>query len=163
MQQNPFAPPSELTDVPRASAATSGSFVGVRVYSPNQVALATFLGSPIAFAWLMGANFVAFGNSGAARKAWLWGALTTAALATIGAFLPDGVPSSPVAIAYTILAKHLAVKYQARDVATVLMGGGSKYSSWRAAGLGVLSFLAVLVVVIPVLLLLHGIGVVDLE
>ena len=163
MQQNPFAPPSELADVQGARTATSGNFVGVRVYSPNQVALATFIGSPIASAWLIGANFVAFGNSGAARKAWLWAGLTTAAITGVGALLPDGVPTSPIAIAYTLVARHLAEKFQARDIAAVLTGGGSQYSSWRAAGLGLVSLLGFMAVVVAVMLVLWGFGVVELE
>jgi hypothetical protein len=163
MQQNPFAPPSELADVRDAPAKTSAKFTGVRVYSPNQVLGATFLGSPIASAWLMAENFVAFGNTSAARKAWLWGVVATAAILGLSTLVPDGVPTSPVAIAYAFVAKHLAEKYQARDIATVLTGGGSHYSSWRAAGLGLLSLLVVLIVVVGAMLLLWGFGVTELE
>ena len=163
MQQNPFAPPSELADVQGAPAGTSGKFTGVRVYSPNQVLGATFLGSPIASAWLMSENFVAFRNPNAARRTWLYGILATAALLGVSTLIPDGVPTSPIAIAYAFVAKHLVVKYQARDIATVLTGGGSHYSSWRAAGLGLLSLLALMIVVVGVMLLLWGFGLIELE
>lgn len=163
MQPNPFAPPSELADVQGGRVATSGNFSGVRVYSPNQVALATFIGSPLASAWLIGANFVTFGNPSAARKAWIWGSLAVAAITGVGLLLPEGFPSSPIAIAYTLVARHLSEKLQARDIAAVLTGGGSQYSSWRAAGFGLVSLLGFLAVVTVVMLLLWGLGVVELE
>jgi hypothetical protein len=136
-EQNPFAPPSELADTSLAQHGT-GSAVGQKVYVPNHVAVAAFIGSPIAGAWLIGSNYAAFSRPAERRKAIAWGLVATVALLAVSLALPEDTPRSIIPIAYTFGLRELARHLQGKDIDRVLASGGAKHSGWRVAGIGVL-------------------------
>jgi len=143
MEPNPFAPPSELADL-GTQPVTSGDSRGVKVYVPNHVGLAAFLGSPLAGAWILGANYAALGRPAERTKALVVGFIATVALLVLSLALPENIPNSILPIAYTFALREYAKRVQGKDVERVLAGGGAKHSGWRAAGIGLLC-LAVLV------------------
>ena len=136
-EQNPFAPPSELADASLAQPHT-GSAVGLKMYVPNHVAVAAFIGSPIAGAWLLGSNFDALGRPAARTKALLLGFLATLTLFAVSFALPEGTPNSIVPIAYTFALRELARWQQGKDIERVLGSGGTKHSGWRVVGIALL-------------------------
>ena len=137
-EQNPFAPPSELADASLAQPQT-GNSVGLKMYVPNHVAVAAFIGSPIAGAWLIGSNFEALGRPAARTKALALGFAATVAIFALAFALPEGTPNSIVPLAYTFALRELARWQQGKDIERVLASGGTKHSGWRVAGIGLLS------------------------
>lgn len=108
------------------------------MYSVGQIVLATLLGGPLGGGWLMALNY---GRLGEPRKARL--AIVVSVLA-IGALIAIGLLAGPHAALWLILApvvvvSQLATFLQADAHRRHVALGGSRASSWRAAGLGVVS------------------------
>jgi hypothetical protein len=152
METNPFQPPSEHADG-TAQVVTSNDSRGLKMYNPNQVGLASFIGSPMAGAWLIGSNFATIGRHGERTKTLLAGFVATLVVFALASALPDGFPGTVVALGYTFGLREAARRLQARDIAHVLVTGGTQHSAWRAAGVGFLCLLVVLVVVGGIVLL----------
>jgi hypothetical protein len=145
-EPNPFAPPSELADVAGSQAESHRGFHRLRLYSPNQVALGTFLGTPIAAGWLMAANYRAWDEPNKARTALFAGIAATLALVVIAFVAPEAPGTSVAALAYTFAARALAMRLQGHDFTRTLVAGGSRHSAWRVVGIALFSvflFLAV--------------------
>ncbi|HEX3474977.1 MAG TPA: hypothetical protein VHT91_08040 [Kofleriaceae bacterium] len=108
------------------------------MYSAGQVTLATFLGGPLGGAWLIGLNYKRLGEPAKARTAIGLGVLAMAALIAIG--LATGGMFTLVLAFIPILALNmLASSLQGDAYDRHVSAGGSRGSSWRAAGLGVAS------------------------
>ena len=144
-EPNPFAPPSELADQSLTQPAT-GNSAGRKVYVPNHVAVAAFIGSPLAGAWLLGENYAAFSRPAERTKALVWGFAATVALFALSLALPEGMPNSIIPIAYTFALRELARHLQGKDIDRTLASGGAKHSGWRVAGIGLLSLVLVVAV-----------------
>jgi hypothetical protein len=140
------------------SASPPGLPAGVTVisihpmYSPRQVALATFLGGPLGGGWLMAVNYKRLGEPAKMRRAIVLSVLAMAAVIAIGFVLGNG--------AAWVLA--LLPVFAMREVASALQGaaylrhveaGGSRGSSWRAAGLGGVSLVIYLGVIFGIVAL----------
>src|SRR6185503_9708713 len=150
MQQNPFTPPSEVAD-----QAAETALVGarpVKLYTPNQVALASFIGAPLGGFWLIAANYRVLGKDSARMKAIATGVLSTVAILSLGLVLPENFPRVVVPAAYTFGMKQLAIALQGIDIANLTTSG--KHSTWRAAGVGFLCFIGMMAVVMAADLLL---------
>ncbi|MEM6688095.1 MAG: hypothetical protein AAF664_01625 [Planctomycetota bacterium] len=141
---NPYSPPTP-------ELQTESRFT---LYSPGQMAWATFLGAPVAGCILLALNYARLGNSGASRISIGMGVVATCLLLGISFFLPDEAPSSILAIAYTFAVYQLAKSLQGSDFQHHLSEGGTRGSSWIATGVGILCMLAIFVAVIFVVLAL---------
>ena len=62
---------------------------GTRLFSVEQIVLATFLGAPIAGFLLLARNYQRLGNKAYARVSLLWGVVATAVLLTVTWYLPE--------------------------------------------------------------------------
>ena len=154
MEHNPFEPPSELADVARGEAP-AGESRGTKVYIPNHVALAAFLGTPLAGAWLIAANYTALGRSGDRTRTLVVGFVATLVLFGFASLLPDGFPGTFLGIAYAIALRELTRHLQGKPIDHVLASGGTKHSGWRAAGVGVV-FLVIALAVLGAVVVLSG-------
>ncbi len=139
---------------PSADLTIPGEAPRRPLYSPKQVAAAAFLGSPIAGCWLLASNFDALDQPATRRRSLLWGLLSTLVLFVLSLFLPKSFPNSVLPIAYTVAIYHLATQYQGAAFAAHRAAGGSRYSSWRVAGIGLAFLAAVAIVFIGIALLL---------
>lgn len=147
-QWSPYAPPQ--APVPSPGPA------GAPVYTPNQIALATFVGSPFAGTVLLALNERRLGRARLALPTLLVGFFASAALVGIGAVLPDGVPTMPFALVGIFGMRGVAHLRQQALVAEHLARGGRKGSGWTAFGIGVLGMIAVLAVVLGVVAAVEG-------
>ncbi|CAE6948760.1 MULTISPECIES: hypothetical protein [Pseudomonas] len=145
-QDNPFQTPQ--ADLQQASAST------LPLYRIAAVGLGTFLGTPLAGAWMLAHNLQLLGK--ADRVAMVWGvAVCLLALTLALAFvLPEEVPTLPFAIGQLLgmvmLAKHLTEA----DIQQHAAAGGTFLSNWRAAGIAVLFSIAVMALLFAVLMIL---------
>jgi hypothetical protein len=151
MTENPYAAPS---------AAVLAGRIGepIRLYSPTQVACGT-IGGPVGLIYFLKANFSALGNDAAARKTLIFGALLILCLVALLPFLPEKVPNSPFTIAYILIARGVAQKYQ---MTKQTISDSPRYdfqSNWRVFGLGLLCLVGSVAVIMGPLMLLAVLGV----
>jgi hypothetical protein len=85
------------------------------------------------------------GRTIAALNTLLAGVVATGFLVTIAYVAPDNVPTYPISIASLVVMAALARWRQGKVVAQHYAAGGKHGSGWAAAGLGLLSLVAVLV------------------
>ncbi len=108
------------------------------IYSPGQVAAATFLGSPIAGGWLLALNYKRLGEPRSARAALGLSVLALAALLAIAYVVPERAMSSlgliPVVVMYWIAKSLQDAGYQ-RHLARL----GRTGSNWRVLGIALAS------------------------
>ncbi|HEX2689673.1 MAG TPA: hypothetical protein VHN14_23810 [Kofleriaceae bacterium] len=109
------------------------------MYSAGQVCLATFIGGPLGGGWLMALNYKRLGQPGKARVAVGLNVLAIVALTAIG-FATPGWSMSGLAIGSIFGMRALAKSLQGAAYDRHVQAGGSRGSSWRAAGIGLASF-----------------------
>src|SRR4051794_27018203 len=97
-QANPYVTNPYVAPVPEAAAHAPGvpglplaSRLEQALYTPNQVALATFLGSPFGGAVIMAINEHRVGKTASAVKTLLAGLVGTAVLFAVASVIPDSV------------------------------------------------------------------------
>jgi hypothetical protein len=108
------------------------------LYSPGQVAGATFVGGPIGGGWLLAMNYRRLGAPGKARMALVLSVLAMAALVAAGLVLPKGMESA-LAIGDIIAMSTIARMLQGEDFERHVALGGRRGSSWHAVGIGLAS------------------------
>lgn len=154
MTDNPYAAPgAAIQNVPYCS--TTGL---IRLYSPTQVACGT-IGGPVGLIYFLKANFSSLGNDRQARNTVLYGTLLILALLVTLPFLPDKFPNSPFTIAYILIARYVAGKYQMTKQAIVESPGYDFHSNWRVLGIGLLCLVASVVVIVGPFMLLEFLGI----
>ena len=110
-----------------------------RLYSPNHISLAAFLGSPLAGALLMALNYRRVGLRPAATRAALLGLAATAVLMPLAMVLPDWIPGPVLPIAYVLSMRQLAMMIQRSRLTPLLsqLQPEAPPVSWgKAAGVG---------------------------
>lgn len=145
---SPYAPPQ--------AAAPGVHVAGAPVYTPNQIALATFIGSPVAGTVLLALNERRLGRDALFLPTLLVGFLASIALVGIGAVLPDGVPTMPFALLGIFGMRGAAHLRQQALVADYVARGGRKGSSWTAFGVGLLGMVVVLAVILAAVAVFEG-------
>jgi hypothetical protein len=124
----------------------------IALYTANNVALATFLGTPLAGAVLMAINERRIGRSDVAVKTLLAGLGGAALLVGLGVVLPDNIPSFPIGIGSLFVMAQIAKSRQGAIVQRHLLAGGKPASGWAAAGIGLLCMIAVFVPLVAILI-----------
>ena len=134
MDYNPYAPP----------AASVGDLVTTgTLYSPRQIFTASFLGGPIAAAWLIHRNFMTLGQARRGlRTLWL-GLAATLTVLIASFYLPKRFPTAALPIAYSFAIYQYAL-FVFKAAYTEHRTAGGRIGSWWSVG-GV-SLLAVLIV-----------------
>lgn len=109
-----------------------------RLYSPGQIALAAFLGSPLAGFWFFATNYRELGNRRAANQCLIWGTIGTLALFAIPFALPEAFPKSVIPAAYTVTFAQTARQIHGAALHEHQAGGGRLGSWWMVVGVSVL-------------------------
>jgi len=141
---NPYTPPAE----------DSVASAQMRLYSPGQIAGATFLGSPVAGCVLMMLNFRRMGDFTAANLALIAGAIGTIAIIVLAFVLPDGFPNMVLPAAYTYAIYRYAKTVQGQAYDNLIAQGGSKGSGWAVLGVAALCLIVVFAAIVAVLLVM---------
>jgi hypothetical protein len=118
----------------------------IQIYSPTQVATASFLGGPFATIFVLKKNFDAFGDRAHSKQTLLWGALFIVLLLVVLPILPDKFPNMVIPIAYTVTARELAKKYQMTKQAISESEQFGFRSNWNVLGISIGFFIAFLVI-----------------
>lgn len=121
----PQDPPPMRLPLPVARMTPSG----VKLFTPSQVALATFLGSPLAGGVLLAMSHRR-AKTGRAWQPLLVGVAVTAAIVTLGAMLPNRAAGG-ISIAGLIAMRQLAIAQ--RPGIEAAAGGRTQPASWWSA------------------------------
>jgi hypothetical protein len=124
------------------------------LYSPGQIALASFLGAPIAACWFFAHNYRRLGQPRSAVHCLVWGAVGTVVLFIIAFYLPEHFPSQVIPIGYTVGLLQVAKQTHGVAVADHLSAGGRLGSWWAVVGISLLFLVVILGVIFGVVLLL---------
>jgi hypothetical protein len=146
----PYAPPA-AAPAPFVSTA-EGTLPGpaVALYTPNQVALAAFLGTALGGSVVLAMNERRLGRRQAAVVSILLGLLATALTVGLAFVLPKNFPGAPMGLVPLLVLRGIAQKRQRAFVDAHIAAGGKRASTWAAAGIGLLSVVVVLVPVFVV-------------
>jgi hypothetical protein len=115
-----------------------------RLYSHNQVMLATLLGSPIAGGALASLNWRRLGKEKEARQWLAMGAGFTVLVVALALVLPESVPGTGIAIGSVVGMRHAALVGQGPAVAAHVAAGGKLAPWWHAILVGLAGMLVVL-------------------
>jgi hypothetical protein len=140
---SPYAPPATAPFGGAPAIGLPGA--DVVLYTPNHVALATFLGTPLGGSIVLALNERRLGRGRSAVVALLVGVVTAAALIGIAFALPKDVPGAPLGLVPILAMRFWAQKRQAAVVSAHHTAGGKIGSAWAAAGIGLASLTAVMV------------------
>jgi hypothetical protein len=141
----PYAPPA-AAPAPFAPP-TDGALPGpaVALYTPNQVALAAFLGTALGGTVVLALNERRLGRQRAAVVSVLLGVLATVVILGLAFVLPKNFPGAPLGLLPLLVLRGIAQKRQRAFVDAHIAAGGKRASSWAAAGIGLLSVTAAFV------------------
>jgi hypothetical protein len=140
MQSDPYRPPTAAVVEPGEREP--------RFYTPNQIALATLIGSFPAGCFLMAQNFAGLGRPSARLRTLACGVLGALVLIAIGQ-IPTDIPGLRLGIniASLVLIRSIAQDLQGDQIQAQLLRGGSLHPTWRALVAGAL-ILALFVLVV---------------
>ncbi len=116
---------------------------GHPLFSVAQVGLATFLGTPIAGAWLMRKNFLVLGQASAATRTLLIGFFATGLLFFVAFWLPESFPSQVLPLV-SILSMNVWYNLSQGEAFKTHAEAHGATASWGiAAGIGFLCLVAI--------------------
>jgi hypothetical protein len=164
MEESPSLPPanSEIAPpvLPYASARvplqSDRPKPPYKLYTRSAVGLATFLGSPMAGAALMAINYKRLKRKALAWRTLILGIVASAALIAVAFFIPDSVSRSlQFAPAVVGIAGMMAIAraLQGPQLENHARNNGDNASMWKAAGVGLISLVIVLGVILGAVLL----------
>jgi len=153
VNHNPYAPPKANVD-DLVGSESAASTVSARMYSSTQMAVASFIGTPIAAAWFAAANFKALGQPRKATQTLLWGLVATAFVIGLALVLPDNTPNTVLPIGYSIGVRVIAERVFGATLKDHASAGGKLGSWWRIVGVSLLFVLALCAVMACVITLL---------
>jgi hypothetical protein len=134
-------PDFDVYQPPKAETAPAAT--AEKLYSPRQVAVATFLGSPIAGCCLLGSNYAVLGRPGARVQALLVGVVASAVVIGLAFILPKNFPNTVLPIAYTYGVYGFAEQFQ-RKTHEARFAAAGQPSYWKVVGIGVASLILIL-------------------
>jgi len=152
---NPYqAPAAPVLDLP---GSASKNF---KLFKISGIALATFLGSPIAGGILLAKNFSRLGKPRQAKMALIYSSLAAFVLLAIAFLIPDRwhVPNYPFLLVQLLTMQQVAKNYQEADIREHEAQAGAMASNWLAAGIGLLTFLALMLAIFAVIVAATALG-----
>ena len=153
--RNPYAPPSSAVGDSEFKAVVSPDSM---LYTPAQIRTGSFLGGPIAAAYLLRENFRVLDRGPQARATVVWGAAFVAGLMALLPFLPTRFPNYLIPLLYSIAAGAVADKWQLQKQAIVDSGKYQVHSNWRVFGMALLSMAAFMLIVVLEIFCLVALG-----
>ena len=121
---------------------------GARLYSVSGMVLATFMGTPLASGWLMARNYRALGDNANAGQCLIYATVATVAILALTFLLPESIPAFAFSLPQLLVVGYIAKRLQG-DRIEAYRTQDRLYSNWRAFGIGILSLIGLLLVVIP--------------
>lgn len=135
-ETNPFAAPE--SDIGTGGYDELAEGVGnFKLYSPGQVAWATFLGSPLAGCAVMAANYFRLKKNNSAVTMLFFGLLVSVGLSVIAIVGSANLPGTLVSTTGILVLYSVAKGLQGPTYQRHRAAGGPQASSWGATGIAV--------------------------
>ena len=162
MEPNPYAPPkASVADAKRAGPSEVSPVA--LVYSVNQIATATILGTVLAGGWLMAANYRAMGQEDHSRLAIGWSIVGFIAFLGVMVALPGDLYDFGVtigsAVACAVALRALSEAQFGKMLERHRAAGGTQHSWGRVVLLGVLFTAILFAVAFLVVVVLYEFGI----
>ncbi|HWK57359.1 MAG TPA: hypothetical protein VNQ80_08480 [Parapedobacter sp.] len=127
-----------------------------RIYTDKELALASFLGGPLAIGYLIAENYKAFRQHDKLRITWVATILSAVVIFGSHFVIPalEKIPNSLIPLIYTTIAYALVNRFQGGRIAAHIDAGGKVYSWKRTIGVGLVSLVISLVVLFGTVLLI---------
>ena len=124
-----------------ATESTAG-----RLYSPQQICIAAFVGSPVAACWFFSHNVRQLGDPRNAQKWLLWGGGVSFVLLVLACMLPlpQRFPHLVIPLGYSLGIREAAKRIQGAAVTQHVSAGGRLGSWWLVVGISLLFLIGVL-------------------
>jgi hypothetical protein len=126
-----------------------------KLYSPNAIRIATFLGGPWITGYLIAENYKKLGQRDKVGITWVLTILATIVVFVIAYFLPLHTPGIFLPIVDSAIAYGIVKNIQGNQIALHIQNGGGMYSTWRAVGISFIS-LGIIVILWAVFFYYHG-------
>ena len=148
--RNPYSPPEAKVSDAGQGPPGSPPPVSARLYTPGQIALATFFRSFLAASWFYAHNLAVVGRPEWKFRALVVGSITTAITMGIAYLLPEKTPNLLLPLACVFIARtHADINFR-KIIGTHLAAGGRQGSWWLVVGVGLLFALAIIAAFVAV-------------
>jgi hypothetical protein len=117
-----------------------------KIYSPNQVLAAAFLGGPIAMVYVLWKNFQTLENPHGMHQILFWGSIFVIALMVFSPLLPNSWLDYVIPFAYPLAAWSLAESYQMTKQAIADSQAYEFQSAWNVIAVSMIFLVAMIVV-----------------
>jgi hypothetical protein len=134
----------------------------VKIYSPLQVGIGSFLGGPIAAVFVLWKNFAALDKRLAATQTLIWGLVFLLVLLLVLPYLPDKFPNTAIPIAYSIGAVSVAKSFQMSKESIRDSEQYTFQSNWNVFGISIGFLVAFLAIAIGWIMGLDYLGLIRL-
>jgi tetrahydromethanopterin S-methyltransferase subunit F len=134
----------------------------IKIYSPIQVGVGSFLGGPLAAVFVLWKNFSALDKPSAATQTLIWGLVFSVVLLVVLPYLPDKFPNTAIPIGYTAGAISVAKSYQMSKEAIRESEQYTFQSNWNVFGISIGFMVTFLVVAVVWILGLDYLGLIRL-
>jgi hypothetical protein len=124
--------------------AVAAGTTATALYSPRQVGVASFLGSPLAGAWVLSLNFRGLGDQKEAHSTLLRGIAATIVVFGVASFLPLTASTVLWPVIYSAMIEVYAKKVFGLRFEAHVASGGRRGSWWLVIGIGLLFLLALI-------------------
>lgn len=122
-----------------------------KLFSQKAIAIATYFGGPAAAGYLVKRNYESYDQEDNGKKAFIIGIISTllifAGIFSIPEHIIDKIPNAVIPAIYTGIIYLIVEKIQGQWLKEHKDSGGEFYSGWKAAGIGAI-FMVILLVLI---------------
>lgn len=120
-----------------------------KLFSQNAIAIATYFGGPAAAGYLVKKNYQALDQDDKGKNAFILGIISTlliyAGIFSIPEHLIDKIPNALIPAIYTGIIYLIVEKIQGKSMKDHIASGGEFYSGWKAAKIGAVFMVGLLV------------------
>ncbi|WP_162343772.1 hypothetical protein [Cyclobacterium salsum] len=121
-----------------------------KIYSTRAIAIATFVGGPLAAGYLVKKNYETFEQPDHAKKSLVIGVIASIVLFAGIFLIPeeaiDSIPSALIPLIYTVIIYLIVESIQGERLKDHKASNGAFYSAWKAAGIGAIATLITIAV-----------------
>jgi hypothetical protein len=134
-----------------------------KVYSPNQIAIGTYIGGPLAAMYYLKTNFDLLNKLDLSGKVLAIGGIVTLLLLLALPFIPESLPNQIIPLMYLIPVVMIVKSHQLTKQEIIDSESYEFQSSWKSFGISILGFIAFMLLAFIVLFSADAIGLIDLE
>ncbi|WP_199268628.1 hypothetical protein [Myroides fluvii] len=158
MQESTTEESKTKANITEANTTQENITEGVKMYSSNAIAMATFLGGPLVAGYLIRENYRALGEEKKAKQAWILGIIATVVifggLLLLSDTIVERIPNYIFPAIFAGIVSWIVEVKQGDKLRQHKAFNNVFYSGWRSAGLALVSALIVVICIVGVVFLM---------